>query len=719
VGWKVKQRERYALIEQDSEAPRKHRAAFYVGPRHVKHHSTKQFVAFSYVAAPKFASQKNCKAFAQNSHIAIEVYDKYAILFDPDYTRKVCVERWTPQVKIGDQWENVDSGQAAFCIEELADGVKITRRNDALRGENKAGELEISWILRAGALLKHKIKLTNLTGSSKTLRMVQTLLGIAGKRVIHALGEEDVTVTQKEKLSRFVRFVEKDNPNFQYLHENLDSLGHEEENTETGEVEWVSDKLRAIRFKLVDCEGKSLVRCDIVIGDYVVAENESLLIDPDSDTWQVSAGNDDAIEYGSGGFDRANIYNRVRSYTSATSSNYICCGVRFTSVSIPQGSTIDSADVKLYTYSTSYDDMNSVIYGNDVDNAEDFLDNAHIISTADRPRTSANASWVEYSIGAGVWATKSVTNVIQEIVNRGSWSSGNALVLLFIANTDVSKIFRAKSYEKETTECPKLYIEWTSGGAPETYTKTWKTNALFEKLGITKTLPIDAAFKKPDIPKTYLMDTLFGKTLEKPISLDVALKRLNIPKQWMIDVAFQKAVLETFLLDTTLKKKDAQIQKQLNVLFKKLDILKQYGVDADLLKKNVAKTFAIDTYFELVVTHVIQKQIDVLLRKTRVTQRQVDAFFRKTLSICADVTTVFKKLGILKTFGVDTTLLRDNVMKTLGVDVWFGTVCAVAYSRNFGVDVVFRYKVKFPTPLGITLDGQLVIPLRKEVWVES
>jgi len=53
-------------------------------------------------------------------------------------------------------------------------------------------------------------------------------------------------------------------------------------------------------------------------------------------------------------------------------------------------------------------------------------------------------------------------------VNRSGWSSGNALVLLFIANTDVSKIFRAKAYESSTTQCPKLYIEWTSGGG-QTY----------------------------------------------------------------------------------------------------------------------------------------------------------------------------------------------------------------------------------------------------------
>jgi len=717
VGWKVKNRDRYSLIEQDSEDPRNHRGTFYIGPRHVKHHSAKEFVEYNYVSSPKFASQKNCKAFAQNSHVAIEVYDKYAILFDPDYERKICVELWTPQVKMVDEWQDVDLAAAVFSSEQLTDGIKITRSNDVFRGENKVGELEISWILRTGALLKHEVKLANLSGSSKTVRMIQTLIGIAGKRIVHALGEEEVTLTEKERLSRFVRFVDKDNSKFQYLHENLDSLGHEEENTETGEAEWISDKLRAIRFKLVDYEGKSLVRCDIVIGNYTLGRNESLLIDPDSDTWQVSAGDDDAIEYGSGSFSRTDIYNRVRSYTNPLSSNYICCGVRFTFINIGQGDTIESADVKLYTYSGTYDDMNSTVYGNDVDNAQDFNDNAHIISEEDRPRTSASVSWVEYGIGVGVWATKSVTDIVQEIVNRQGWSSGNALVLLFIANTDVSKVFRAKSYDNSPTQAPKLEVTWTSGA--ETYTKTWETDVLFQKLGITRIVPVDAAFKKSDIPKSYLVDALLCKTSEKPVNLDAALKRSSIPKQWMTSAAFRKAVSRTFLIDITLEKKDIKIQKQLNVLFKKLDLLKQLGVDVDFLRKDVVKSFAIDTHFGLAVTHLIQKQIDVLLRKTVVTQWQVDVLFRKTLSICADVTAVFKKLDILKTFGLDASLLKNNIVKSFAVDAWFGTVTAVTYTRNFGLDVVFCYKVKFPIPLGITLDGQLVIPLKKEVWIED
>ena len=41
---------------------------------------------------------------------------------------------------------------------------------------------------------------------------------------------------------------------------------------------------------------------------------------------------------------------------------------------------------------------------------------------------------------------------------------------------------------------------------------------------------------------------------------------------------------------------------------------------------------------------------------------------------------------------------------------------AQTYTKTLILDVVFRYKVKLPTPLGITADGQLVIPLKRDVW---
>jgi len=337
VGWEVKERQRYALIEQNSEDSRKHRGTFYIGPRHVKHHSTKEFAEFSYVTAPSFASEKDCRVFAQNSHVAIEVYDYYIKLFDPDYESiSVYDERFIVQYefKTG-KWRDVDAYNPTIQVIPLEDGVEIRKVFDTDYGTQN---LEISHIVKTGARLKHNIVFTNKTTDEKTFRVIMKLAGITHNKVRHKTGELQVTEETSIGKQPFF-FIGEDNKHLK-LTEYLWSLGAEEE---TGE--WSPTVLKDIVFD-VHAYG---CKADIIIGNYTLGENESLLIDPDSDTWQVGAGNDDAVEYGSGSFDAANDYNRVRSYTSPLSSNYVCCGVRFTSVNIPQGSTIDSANVSLYT----------------------------------------------------------------------------------------------------------------------------------------------------------------------------------------------------------------------------------------------------------------------------------------------------------------------------------------------------------------------------------
>jgi len=98
------------------------------------------------------------------------------------------------------------------------------------------------------------------------------------------------------------------------------------------------------------------------------------------------------------------------------------------------------------------------------------------------------------------------------------------------------------------------YVENLDLQEVSTYTKTWQSNVLFKKLGITKTAVVDTAFKKPDITKTLL-------------------------------------------IDSALQKQDIQIPKQVDTLFKKLDILKTFSLDTDFLKKTIIKSFAIDTRF--------------------------------------------------------------------------------------------------------------------------
>jgi len=190
--WKVKQRLRYALIEQDTENPRRHRGRFYAGPRHVKHHRTKEFVEFAYVLDPDFASESDCRAFAQNANCAIEVYDYHAKLFNPDYeTVSVHDERFDIQFLSRERptevWESVSCYDPRVEIIPLEDGVEIRKTFNTDYGVDS---LVISYILRTGSFLKHRIVFTNKTARSETFRVIMKLAGVTGTKVTHIAGED-------------------------------------------------------------------------------------------------------------------------------------------------------------------------------------------------------------------------------------------------------------------------------------------------------------------------------------------------------------------------------------------------------------------------------------------------------------------------------------------------------------------------------------------------
>lgn len=404
--------------------------------------------------------------FVRNSHICAKIgissqWDVEGVLYyDPDYTRKICAEYWIPQAYIGGEWKKLNSTFHSHEVFYNETFINVTGKFRVYYGANEVGRMRISYILRPASFLKHQIVCKNISPQTRQFRLVMRLIGIAGKKGIHKLGETTVTLTEQQIESHWLRFVKSDDSRFQFLEERLDNLGHYEVNETTEEEEWVSDYLKAIRLKLVDYEGDQLVRCDVVIGNYTLAQNESLEIDPSTSTFQLSSGDDDAYERGNGAFYLSQTRNWVRSYTSTTSSYYRCAGLRFQNIGIV--GDIDSAKLIVNVRSSWYDDPNLDIYGNDVDNAENFADNPHIISETYRPRTDASVPWVATGIGTG-WKEIDITSVVQEIFERQGWMSGNALVILLIAKVAASKRLQFYAYEQgDGTDAPKLEITGTT-----------------------------------------------------------------------------------------------------------------------------------------------------------------------------------------------------------------------------------------------------------------
>ena len=134
-------------------------------------------------------------------------------------------------------------------------------------------------------------------------------------------------------------------------------------------------------------------------------------------------------------------------------------GMRFRSLSIPQGATITNAYIQFTVDELDSGAANLTLRGQDSNDAGAFSWSWHDISS--RPTTSASVAWAPpawTSVGAAGadQRTPNLSAIIQEIVNRGGWSSGNDLVLL-VTGTGVRT---AESYNGSSSKAPLLHIEY-------------------------------------------------------------------------------------------------------------------------------------------------------------------------------------------------------------------------------------------------------------------
>ncbi len=103
---------------------------------------------------------------------------------------------------------------------------------------------------------------------------------------------------------------------------------------------------------------------------------------------------------------------------------------RFTNVSIPHGARIVSAEMTFYTYSSGGSKpLDITFYGENVSNSQP-LDYANQ-DISERAKTSSSVfqpgvtNW-----STGYWTSADLSTVIEEIVQKGDWTAGNALCIL-------------------------------------------------------------------------------------------------------------------------------------------------------------------------------------------------------------------------------------------------------------------------------------------------
>jgi len=138
-------------------------------------------------------------------------------------------------------------------------------------------------------------------------------------------------------------------------------------------------------------------------------------------------------------------------------------GLRFTDIQIPQGATISSASIQFTVDETSSGSTDLVVRGQASSNPSTFTSSSGNISS--RATTSAFVDWSPSawsSVGSAGAAqqTPNLAAVVQEITDRGDWTSGNAMV--FIINGTGERV--AEAYDGVSSSAPLLSITYTSGG---------------------------------------------------------------------------------------------------------------------------------------------------------------------------------------------------------------------------------------------------------------
>lgn len=136
-------------------------------------------------------------------------------------------------------------------------------------------------------------------------------------------------------------------------------------------------------------------------------------------------------------------------------------GVRFRGVAVPQGAVILSAQIEFVASSNSINaTSNLILYGEDADSAAGFTNKANFLA---RTRTSAYVPWSAVPTWATgqKYLTPDLTGIVQEIVSRAGWVSGNDLVIFVQDNaSDFSAIRAAAALDNAVYREPRLTITY-------------------------------------------------------------------------------------------------------------------------------------------------------------------------------------------------------------------------------------------------------------------
>ena len=192
---------------------------------------------------------------------------------------------------------------------------------------------------------------------------------------------------------------------------------------------------------------------------------------------------DDGYEYEEGYYEGriyvTNAHLRTGDYGDGFSyAGDITLAIRFPNIAIPQGSIINSASLKMTAWDANTDDVEHKIYAHDVDDASTISTSHDHFSNeiSGYTKTTAGVDWDLTGVASNTeYTSADISTVIQEIVDRGGWASGQDIKLIIADDQPISdsdQDYRWYGFDQGTaSKRPKLNISYSNG------TMAWTTNA--------------------------------------------------------------------------------------------------------------------------------------------------------------------------------------------------------------------------------------------------
>jgi hypothetical protein len=191
-------------------------------------------------------------------------------------------------------------------------------------------------------------------------------------------------------------------------------------------------------------------------------------------TWgptHIAADGDDAGQRDDGPFSLGGIDTDGHFIVYTGNPNYRFTAWRWDNVTVPVGATITAAKVTMVvTYATGTFPRTATWYGEDQDDPAGFTGAGDGPITRTRTTASAGQTW-NSAPATGALDSVELKDIVQEIVSRAGWASGNAMIIMAVETPSASTgRFQVQDYANSTANAAELTITYTeAAGGGATY----------------------------------------------------------------------------------------------------------------------------------------------------------------------------------------------------------------------------------------------------------